>query len=295
MTFKEQLKKLKENWLLAAVVLVLLLVPMFSGNSIGRSLSNYASSYAGGYAVEEMAMAKGAYGSYYPPAPSGDFAPEEENRLLTKTAWLSSEIERGQFLDADSKLKAIVKLTDSFLLNENVNRYGKGRTGYYQGDYQIKVETSQYAGLVSRLKELGEVESFSENTEDITGRYTNLKTEIEKEEERLARYEQMYKEATTIADKIQLNDLIFNQERRIESLKEWLNNLDNRVDYSTISITLREKQSGYVNVAMVKFSELVRKLVDSFNSLLALIFWVLPWATIVVVVWLGVRWVKKKK
>ncbi len=302
MTFKEQLKKLKENWLLATVVLVLLLVSLlfgsFSGNSSIRSLS----SYAGGYAMgePETAMLKSASydGGYYPNSyypSSSDFAPEEENRLLTKTSWLSSEIARGQFLDADSKLKAIVKSTDSFLLNENVNRYGEGRTGNYYGSYQIKVETDKYSSIISQLKELGKVQSFNENTEDITGRYTDLKTEIEKEEERLKRYQQMYSEATLVADKIQLSDLIFNQERTIEYLKEYLNNLDNQVDYSTISVTLNEKQSGYVAVTLVKLSELIQKLVNSFNSLLALLFWILPWAIIVLVVWLGVRFTKKRK
>ena len=300
MTLKEQLNKLKENWLLGAVVLVVLLVAMFSGDFLSRSVS----SYSGGYATEEQAMAKGSYpaaeayygGGYYPPViDGGDFAPEVEKRLLTKTAGLTSEIERGRFLDADARLKVIVASNNAFLLDENVNRYGKGRTGYYNGYYQIKVETSDYASMVSQLKELGQIESFQENTEDITGRYTNLQKEIEKEEERLKRYQQMYAEAVLIADKIQLSDLIFNQERTIESLKDWLNNLDQKVDYSTISVTLREEQSGYVSVALVKFSELTRKLVDSFNSLLALIFWILPWAALVVLAWLGVKRFRKKK
>ena len=302
MTFKEQLKKLKENWLLATIVLVLLLVPMLSdnlfGNILSRSSSDYAASYPGNYALgeAEIAMAKSSYydNGYYPQV-SSDVAPEVENRLLTKTAWLTSEIERGQFQDADSRFKAIVKSTGSFLLNENVNHYGEGRTAYYYGSYQLKVETDKYSSIVSQLKELGKVESFNENTEDITGRYTNLKKEIEKEEERLKRYQQMYTEATLIADKIQLSDLIFNQERNIESLKDWLNNFDNQVDYSTITITLNEEQSGYVSVALVKFSELVQKLVNSFNSLLALIFWILPWAIIAIVVWLGIRFTKKRK
>lgn len=300
MAIKEQLNKLKENWLLGAVVLVVLLIAMFSGNFISGSVS----SYSGGYAREELAMAKGSYpaaeayygGGYYPPViDGGDFAPEVEKRLLTKTAGLTSEIERGRFLDADARLKVIVASNKAFLLDENVNRYGKGRTGYYNGYYQIKVETSDYASMVSQLKELGQIESFQENTEDITGRYTNLQKEIEKEEERLKRYQQMYAEAVLIADKIQLSDLIFNQERTIESLKDWLNNLDQKVDYSTISVTLREEQSGYVSVALVKFSELTRKLVDSFNSLLALIFWILPWAALVVLAWLGVKRFRKKK
>lgn len=302
MGIKEQWKKVKENWLLLLVVAVLLLVPLLSTpvlsnlNVFRSADTSYGGYYPGAsnYAVSEMALSKSYDSSYYP-TPSSDFAPEVTTRLLSKTAYLSSEITRDEFSAADSRLKEIVKLSGAILLNENVQRYGTGRTGYYFGSYQLKVETSKYTAMVEQLKGLGEIQSFSENTEDITGRYTDLEKQIKTEEERLAKYEEMYARATTISDQIQLTDLIFNQERNIQSLKDWLKGLNNEVSYSTISVSLTEESSGYVNVALVKFSELIRKLVDSFNSLLSLLFWALPYAAAVLVLWLVVRTVRKRK
>jgi predicted nucleic acid-binding Zn-ribbon protein len=141
---------------------------------------------------------------------------------------------------------------------------------------------------------LGEVISFNENKDDITGRYTNVELELEVEKERLKRYQEMYDEAKSVEDKLNLNDRIFNQERRIKYLEDSMKNMDTRIDYSTISVSLQEKKSSYVNVVFVKFSQLIRSLVDSINSVLKLVFWILPWALLGIVVWLVVRVIRKR-
>jgi hypothetical protein len=289
MTLKNQFMKLKENWLLVLVVVVLLLVPMFSG-SIGSAGISYSK---GGYGEMEMMEATSArMGGVYM---DNDFAPEVERRIITKSASLNGEVERGEFKETETKLKSILKTTDSFLLNENVNLYGEGSTAYFQGRYSIKVETSKYDAIVVQLKELGEVTAFHENKDDVTGRYTNLNVDLSAEKERLARFEQMYAEAKDINDKINLNDRIFNQERTVKYLEESLKNIDNRVDYSTVSLTLVEEKSGYVGMAVIKFSKLVKNFVNSFNGLIGLIFLAIPYLIVAGLIWLIVRIVRKRK
>ena len=296
MTIKDQFKKVKENWLLALVIVVLFLLPtVFS--PLSGSIGSFSSP---SYGIQEMALAKGSFaadaGSRYAPSiypGQTDFAPEELDRLITKTASLSTEVKRGYYLEAESKLKAIIMGTDSFLLNEQVDY--RGSSGNSQGSYQIKVESNKYDAVVTQLKEVGEVTYFSENTDDITGSYKNLKTELDAETARLARYQQMLSEAQTVTEKVELSDRIFNQERTIKYLEDALKNVNQQVSYSSIYITLNEKQSDYVNIALVKFSDLIRRLVDSFNSLLSLLFWVLPYAVVALLVWLGVRWVRRRK
>lgn len=63
----------------------------------------------------------------------------------------------------------------------------------------------------------------------------------------------MYKEATSIQDKLTLNDRIFDQERRIKYLTDSINNMDQRIEYSTVYISLTEKKSEYINIVFVKF------------------------------------------
>ena len=107
----------------------------------------------------------------------------------------------------------------------------------------------------------------------------------------------MYLEAEDVMDKVEINDKIFFQERRVKYLEDSLKRIDQRVDYSTISFTLNEKRSEYANIAFVKCSELIKSFVGSFNSLISLIFAVIPWLVaflFVGFVWKRVRSKKKR-
>jgi len=274
MGVKEQLLRLKENWLIAILILFLLFA-LSGGNGIITSLlGNAGYSMGGGIASDAAVYQEKAYYPYQ----SENFAPEVEERKITTTATLSTEVERGAFEESESKLKGILSSSGSYLLNENAQKYGTGRKAYRQGSYQIKVESGKYDFVVSQLKEIGELISFSQNAEDVTGSYTDAEIELQAEKERLARYMSMYEEAKEVADKIELNDRIFDQERRVKYLEDSIKNIDQRVDYSAIYFTMSEKQSEYADIAFVKFSELVRNLVGSFNALIRAVFILAPWA-----------------
>jgi len=296
MGIKKQFEKIKENWLIAAIIIVLLIFMSGGTNIVTDMTSQYAGglrSYAGyDMAAEESYIKSSA--AYYP-MPSGDFAPEITERKIVKTAYMTNEVKRGTFKEAETKFKAIIKTSDSYLLNEDVNRYGKGINQYYTGYYSIKVETEKYDAVIAQLKEIGEVKSFSEGATDVTGQYTDLNVELEAEKERLKRYQDMYKEATKTEDKINLNDRIFDQERRVKYLEEAIANIDTRVDYSTISFTLQEKQSEYTNIVLVKLSEMIRNFVNSFNNLVNLVIIIIPWAIAIVLITWTVKLVKRKK
>ena len=105
----------------------------------------------------------------------------------------------------------------------------------------------------------------------------------------------MYSEAEEVGDKLTLNDRMFDQERRIKSLKQSLESIDTKVEYSTISLTMTEEQSGYANTALVNFSELIKGLVGSFNGLLKLVFVLAPWAIALWIILFVKKLIKKKK
>ena len=293
MGIKDQLNKLKENWLILAIALILIVVVSGGTNFIGGAFNRAAYSMQSDslYAAKEMAL-----GSYIP-SPSQDFAPAVEERIITKTVSMSNEVKRGEFYESESKLKSIIKSSESYILNENVNNYGTGRNIYRQGSYNIKIDTKKYDSVIQQLKVIGEVNSYNENALDITGEYTDTKIEIEAEKAKLKRYQAMYDEATQISDKLTLTDRIFDQERRIKYMEDSLKNMDQRVDYSTIYLTITEKKSAYSNVLFVKFSELVSSFVRSLNNLIKIVVVLLPW---VIILWIiraisKLIWKKGKK
>src|SRR3989338_5003755 len=135
MGIKEQFIKIKENWLIIALVLFLLFA-FSSGNLILGTISSGI--YEASFGTEKIAAVadSGFYQerAYYP-IPSEDFAPEVKDRKVTKTTSLSTEVKRGAFKDSEAKLKTIISSSSSYLLHENVNKYDTERRSYYVGRY----------------------------------------------------------------------------------------------------------------------------------------------------------------
>ena len=227
------------------------------------------------------------------PSFGNDFAPEVEERKITKSASLGIGVERGEFSDTELRLRSIVDTSDSILLSENSYSHGEGRLERKTGNYQIKVESSKYTAVVTQLKELGEVTSLSESQDDITARFLSIEDQLATERARLVRYQGMFEDATDVNDKIQLSDRIFNQERTIKYLEDRLNRVDLQVEYSTVHVSIHEEQSKYAHIAFVTFADLVRKLVSSINTVLGWIFVLVPYAIIALLVWLVVRKVRR--
>ncbi|MCD4770967.1 DUF4349 domain-containing protein [archaeon] len=288
MGLKKQFATIKENWLMIVLGLVLIVflsngsgIVSQSFDSVMTAGDSFDKGYGGGVASESMNYRSGG---------SDDFAPETEERKITKSSSLSTEIERGGFSEAEGQLKNIVRSSGAYLLNERVNRNGESWRAYYSGYYSLKIDTSKYDAVVAQLKEIGEVQSFSENMVDVTGRYEDIEIEIGVEKARLLRYLEMYDEADEVSDKINLNDRIFNQERKIKYLEDSLRNIDNRVDYSSVSFSMSEERSEWIGIVFVKLSDLVRSFVSSINTLLSFIFGFAPWA---IAFFIG-RWIWKK-
>jgi len=292
MTFTEQLEKLKDNWLVILLVVVVLgammLLPKIGTNYSSRNYTTMDSAlgYASGYYPESV-----MYKNY---SQQNNFAPDVTDRKIVKTSNLGIEVKLGKFSQTDSMMRDIIKSSSSFILNENIYSSKVNSKDVYTGSYTIKVETSKLDQITNQLKTLGKITSYNQGADDVTGQYTNVKIELQVEKERLERYKQLYEDAKTMEDKINLNDRIFNQERTIKYLEDSIKNIDERVDYSTIYLTINER-SDYIYIAFVKLSELVSSFVGSLNSLLRLIFLVLPWAVLGGVIYAIIRLTKKKQ
>jgi len=284
MPLKQQISRLKENWLL--VVLVLLAVFFVSGSP---SLLNAPFQKNLEFATLGMSdqFSRGI-------VPDAGFAPEVEIRKIITSASLTAEVKRGKFRESEKAIREIVSNTGGLILNENVDTSGSGVDSRLYGNYNLRIPSEDYDSVVQQLKALGEVKSFSENSQDITGSYTNARIEFESEQTRLERFKKLMESSAEMADTIQLTDRIFDMERRIKYLEEALSTDDERIEYASISVSLQEKASGFAGIMLVKFSEIVRGLVNSFNSLVILIVIALPYALALVILRIIYVWYKKK-
>ena len=286
MTIKTQFAKIKENWLIAVLLIVLIAIPFFSGG-VSRSFGSMQESYAMndmGYGAPMMKASSMYYG--------GDFAPEVEERKITKNAHMSLEIERDNFEQQVSQLKTLLEGKEALLLNENirVNKYGDSE--YRTADFTIKVPVASYDSLISEMLSLGDKNSFNENSNDITASFENAEIELGVEQEKLRRYQELYDASKDTEDKITLTDRIFQQERTIKYLQERIDNLDKKVDYSTVSLSLVEEKSNYAFIDFIDLSEIADTSVKSLNNMIILVLKILPYAILILI---GLLIAKKRK
>jgi len=282
MGIKDQVNKLKENWLLLVIALVVLVVALGGGSLFQGDYVSYAEpSFADRSFGIESAGLEAA-----PPAIT-------ERKIITTTS-MSNEVEAGQFQEAAAQVKSIITASDSILVNEKVTKFETAKKSFYStGRYQIKVDVTKYDSVVEQLKNVGELQSFNENKQDVTERVEDAEIELQVAKDRLARYESLYRTAKEVEDQIQLTDLIFEQERRIQYMEDALKNVGKRIDYATIHVTLKEEKSDFADVKFIDFTVLLTGLADSFNALLAFLFVIAPWALLI---WLiRVIWKKAKK
>jgi hypothetical protein len=289
MTLKTQLSKLKDNWLLLLLIVVLFAMPSFLG--VSTSKASFSQDMMGSDSL--MAIEESVWSNPSPRHFENDFAPQVEQRKITINSNLELEIERGEFKQKEIQLKSIASSTNSLILYENSRNQGIKTNSYYWGNYQLKVEVDKYGAVLSQIKELGEITSISQNTNDITGSYQNVQIELESEKSRLEKYQTLFDQSKDTNEKLMLTDRIFDQERRIKYLEDSLTRQDKRVDYVTLNVNLVEERSQYSNIVFVKFSDIAKRFVSSFNGLITLIFVLLPYAIVTSIIWIIVR--KRKR
>ncbi|MBI4144770.1 DUF4349 domain-containing protein [Candidatus Woesearchaeota archaeon] len=296
MAIRDQLTKLKDNWLLILLPLVLffLLAGGLSGLSGLVSDVAFSPGASSGYAQPSIGYDGGYPSQSYAPSGAREATSTSVDatagQLIAKTASMETKVERGTFLDEEASLKSIVQSSDAQLLQQNVQTYGEGISQYRAGSYRVKVDADKYEELVSKLGEIGEMDSFRETADDVTQAYTDLSVRLANEKTRLSRYNEMYKEATDVSDKLEISDRIFNQENMIKYLEEALRDVGDQVVYSTVDVTLTEEKSGYAELTFVGLSDLVKGFVGSLSTVIYLFVLLLPWA---LGIWLVVFVVRK--
>lgn len=277
MSLKRQWKTLKENWLIAIIIIVLILVLS------NFNFSSIVSIDPGVVKYEDREFGSGSLGIL----PYGeDFAPGQDIRKIVYSASVGVEVDSGDFDIAENDFDMAVDRYDAIVLNRNVYADDNDRkTGYYN----LRVDVRQLDLLLDDLKDIGEVQSESKDSYDITGNYINLQERYKIEQDKLQRLKGFLSEAETISDKIALNDQIAEQERTVEYLLEALESENERVDYASVSFVLEEEKSDFADITFVTFGELVRSFVTSVAGLLKIIFVLIPYALILWVLWVVFR------
>lgn len=143
-----------------------------------------------------------------------------------------------QTKDLDASIDCISKKVTAYkgYIEYSDSKSGKNRNA----TYTIRIPKDKVAEFFKDTKEIGELMSRSESTEDVTLNYYDAKTYVETLRVKHDRLLELLKKATKLEDIVKLEHEISDVEYQINKYESQLKVLDNKVDYATINLSIKE-------------------------------------------------------
>lgn len=271
-----------------------------SGGSSTQGTSSQnarVASFDNGYGIaEEKVSWSGSTASSVAPVPaptsSGAGSTGIETRII-KTASISLEV--GDVTGAVESLKSLAAANGGFLSSTNVR---EGYNNRLTGTVTLRVPQASFDTVIAGTKALGTVRSISTSGEDVTEEYVDLQAQKTSYTNQLAQYNAIMKQSTRVEDIIAVQEQIDRVQTQLDRLNGRLTYLDNRIDISTITVSLEEPepvggQTGHDFIATINAG--IAGFLGMIDALIILAFTLLPLIIIGGAGYWGYRRYKSKK
>jgi len=153
-------------------------------------------------------------------------------RSIIYTGWMSLETD-----DIDltiNKIKQVILSSNGYVDNISVDKSEKFEYGYIT----VRVPQDQFSNVVQSIENLGELKNKNISNNDITDQLFDLKIRIENAKATEARFLQILDKAVNISDILQIEKELNRIRTDIEILDGHINNLNNRIAYSSLTINV---------------------------------------------------------
>lgn len=221
-------------------------------------------------AVEEPAMAEESFSTA---SSAGPGALEVEavadfTEKIIYTGYVS--IETTAFDDSLRDLEQAVAANGGFVQDSSVEGYSRtnadGTTSVVDrwASYTVRIPADRFSAFMALTDGIGNVTSSSRAAENVTSQYTDYEARLDSlyiQEERLL---DMLEKSGDLESLITLEERLSEVRYEIESIERNLRNLDQKLAYSTVHLTLQEVEIYTPTVPVTRtFGE---KLSDAFSS-----------------------------
>jgi hypothetical protein len=220
--------------LLAPVVLALAVSACSSGGSEGS-----AGSTGGGGAAEGSveAGAGGAVPKASDRSVSSSAVPQVGPQVV-KTASLGLGIGHGSFEDKVGEAHAVADAFGGFIV-ESFASQGSGKR-IAEGSLVLRIPAESYDTALSRLRQLGKVESLEESGQDVSKEFVDLNARIRQLRAVEAQLLELLQRADDVPAALAVQNQLSQVQLDLEQARGRLQYLDNRVAFATISMSMHE-------------------------------------------------------
>lgn len=165
-----------------------------------------------------------------------------DTRKLIKTVNL--DVETQEFDGLLNSLEAQVEQLGGYI--ESMNTYNGSRYSYSSreatrtSNLTVRIPQKELSGFVDAVSAAGNVVSRSENVEDVTLSYVDIESRKKALETELERLQSFLEKAESLEDIITLEDRMSTVRYQLESMASQLRTYDNKVDFATVYMSIRE-------------------------------------------------------
>lgn len=172
---------------------------------------------------------------------------ETTTRKITYTAYVNLQVE-----NTDSMANYVTKIAETY------GGYMSASTGT---SITIKVKADSIESAIAKIKLLGEVKYSSISSQDVTDQYTDLTIRLDNAMKSRERYLQLLEKAENVEEALLVEKELERLSLTIDQIKGTLNQLNDRIQYSTITVNYFKKHEdnkpkpgvlGYVFVGLYK-------------------------------------------
>ena len=209
-----------------------------------------------------------------------------------------ASVETIHFDESLTELNNMITQFDAFVENSFVSgsdyatKY-YGYNPYRNASFTIRVPRENFTSLTGALSALGHVTSLSTDATNVTEQYTDVESRLTVYRTEESRLLSMLEKCETVADMITIESTLSSVRYEIEYLTSRLKNLDNQVNYSSVSININEVEelTPTVQIRRTYGQQLTDGLKDTlrgvgnfFKSLLLFLFASSPVLAILIVI-----------
>jgi len=300
----------KKEWIIGALVLVgacaIALVngspSLFdaaSGTELTKASFGMPSPMMDGARYAENDMMLASDGFYGEPPTAGETAATADQRVI-KTGYVTLQVESVQ--TSIDTLSQLAETLGGFVQTSNA---GENYDGTRYGFITMRFPADQYTAAMQQIRSAGiKVLDESTDAQDVTEQFTDLQARLNVAQGEEQAYLVLLNRSGSVSDLLSVQRELSNVRARIESLQGQIQYLDNHTSYSTISVTLQERE--HVALPTKPFqpgetlSVALQSVVIVFQFLVEAIIWIVILGVgvalpIGLVAWLVTRAVQRKQ
>lgn len=226
---------------------------------------------------------------------SGDLLAELNKNI--KTATVGIEVKKGGFDKNYSELLLLAEKYGGYVSDSKTSSEDGRITG---GNVTMRIPAGSFSKVIEECKGLGEVNSLDVQTEDVTDQYVDIDSRIRNLRAQESVYLNLMSKAQTIEESITVQRELSTLQGQIEQLVGQKNYLDNRIQYSTISVYMNEAGAAPVETGggwgfMSALGDAVHGVVDGFNVIIRFLGYSFVYIMLAVLIGLGVRFYMKRR